>query len=272
MVWGEVVEVGKNVTKVQTGDRVAGIFMQDWLSGDLTKKAAKSALGGKIDGLLAEYAIFPEYGLVTIPQHLTDKEAATLPCAGVTAWNALIEGGLKPGDTVLILGTGGVSLFALQFAQMAGARVIATSSSDEKLVRVKELGAFAGINYQTAPDWDKEVLALTDGVGVDRVVEVGGAGTLAKSLKAVRFGGNISLIGVLAGNQAQVNPLLATMKGISIRGIYVGSKAMFTSMNKAITHNQIHPIVDRTFPMTDIVAALKYLESGSHFGKVVLIF
>ena len=269
---GEVVEVGENVTKVKKGDRVAGIFMQDWLSSHLTKKAAKSALGAEVDGVLAEYVVFPEDGLITIPPHLTDEEAATLPCAGVTAWNALIEGGLKPGDTVLILGTGGVSLFSLQFAQMAGARVIATSSSDEKLARVKGLGAFAGINYQTTPDWEKKVLTLTEGVGVDYVVEVGGAGTLAKSLKAVRFGGNISLIGVLAGTQAQVNPLLAVMKGISIRGIYVGSKAMFTAMNKAIAHNQIRPLVDRNFPVTEIVAALKYLESGSHFGKISLIF
>ncbi|MDJ0633193.1 MAG: NAD(P)-dependent alcohol dehydrogenase [Xenococcaceae cyanobacterium MO_188.B29] len=269
---GEVVKVGENVTKVQTGDRVASIFMQDWLSGHLSKKAAKSALCGEINGVLAEYVIFPEDSIVSVPQHLTDAEAATLPCAGVTAWNALIEGGLKPGDTVLILGTGGVSLFSLQFAQIVGARVIATSSSEEKLVRVKELGAFAGINYQTNPHWEKEVLSLTEGVGVDYIVEVGGAGTLAKSLKAVRFGGNISLIGVLAGTQAQVNPLLAVMKGVSIRGIYVGSKTMFTAMNKAIAHNQIHPIVDRTFPITEIVSALKYLESGSHFGKISLIF
>ncbi|MDJ0688030.1 MAG: NAD(P)-dependent alcohol dehydrogenase [Xenococcaceae cyanobacterium MO_188.B32] len=269
---GEVVEIGEKVTKVQTGDRVAGIFMQNWLSGHLTQKAAKSALGGEMNGVLAEYVVFPEDGLVAIPPHLTDEEAATLPCAGVTAWNALIEGGLKPGDTVLTLGTGGVSLFALQFAQMAGARIIVTSSSDEKLVKVKELGAFAGINYKTNPDWEKEVLALTNKVGVDYVVEVGGAGTLAKSLKAVRFGGNISLIGVLAGTQARVNPLLAVMKGVSIRGIYVGSKAMFAAMNKAIAHHKIHPIVDRTFPVTDIFAALKYLESGSHFGKISLIF
>ena len=269
---GEVVEIGEKVTKVQTGDRVAGIFMQNWLSGHLTKQAAKSALGGEMNGVLAEYVVFPEDGLVLIPPHLTDEEAATLPCAGVTAWNALIEGGLKPGDTVLTLGTGGVSLFALQFAQMAGARVIVTSSSDEKLAKVKELGAFAGINYKTNPDWEKEVLALTNKVGVDYVVEVGGAGTLAKSLKAVRFGGNISLIGVLAGTQAQVNPLLAVMKGVSIRGIYVGSKAMFAAMNKAIAHHKIHPIVDRAFPVTDIFAALKYLESGSHFGKISLIF
>lgn len=269
---GEVVEVGEGVTRAKSGDRVAGIFMQTWISGELNESKAKSALGGAIDGVFAEYVLFHEDGLVHIPEHLSYEEAATLPCAAVTAWNALItEGSLKPGDTVLVLGTGGVSIFALQFAKLSGARVIPTSSSDEKLERVKQLGASDGINYKSVPDWDKKVLELTGRRGVDHVVEVGGAGTLAKSLRAVRMGGRISLIGVLTG-AGEVNPLPAVMKNIRIQGIYVGSRDMFEAMNRAIALHQLHPVVDRVFPFEETREAYRYMDSGSHFGKIVIRF
>jgi NADPH:quinone reductase-like Zn-dependent oxidoreductase len=267
---GEVVEIGEGVTRVKPGDRVAGIFMQTWISGELDESKAKSALGGAIDGVLAEYVLFHEDGLVRVPEHLSYEEAATLPCAAVTAWNGLItSGGLKPGDTVLVLGTGGVSIFALQFAKISGARVIATSSSDEKLKRVKEFGASDVINYKSVPDWEKKVLEITGRRGVDHVVEVGGAGTLPKSLRAVRMGGHISLIGVLTG-AGEANPLPAVMKNIRIQGIYVGSREMFEAMNSAVTFNQLHPVIDRVFSFEETKEAFGHMESGAHFGKVVI--
>jgi NADPH:quinone reductase-like Zn-dependent oxidoreductase len=267
---GEVVETGDGVTHIKPGDRVAGIYMQTWISGELDESKAKSALGGAIDGVLAEYALFHEDGLVRVPEHLSYEGAATLPCAAVTAWNGLItSGGLKPGDTVLVLGTGGVSIFALQFAKISGARVIATSSSDEKLERVKQLGASDGINYKSTPDWDKRILEITGRRGVDHVVEVGGAGTLPKSLRAVRMGGHISLIGVLTG-AGEANPLPAVMKNICIQGIYVGSREMFEAMNIAITLHQLHPVIDRVFSFEESKEAFGYMESGAHFGKVVI--
>ena len=267
---GEVVEVGDGVTRVKPGDRVAGIFMQTWIAGGLTEDKAKSALGGAIDGVLADYVLFHEDGLVHIPEHLSYEEAAILLCAAVTAWNGLItSGGLKPGDAVLVLGTGGVSIFALQFAKISGARVIATSSSDEKLERVKQLGASDGINYKSVPDWDKRVLEITGRKGVDHVVEVGGAGTLPKSLRAARMGGHISLIGVLTG-AGEANTLPAVMKNIRIQGIYVGSREMFEAMNSAITLNQLHPVIDRVFSFEESKEAFRYMESGAHFGKVVI--
>ncbi|MEB3341981.1 NAD(P)-dependent alcohol dehydrogenase [Okeania sp.] len=269
---GEVVSVGEGVTRVKPGDRVAGIFMQKWLSGNLTTAAAKSALGGEIDGMLAEYVVLSEEGVVHIPPHLSDTEAATLPCAAVTAWHALMAAGLKSGETVLVMGTGGVSLFALQFAVMVGARVIATSSSDEKLERVKQLGASDVINYKSVPKWGKQVLALTEGVGVDYVVEVGGANTLSQSLKAVSMGGQISLIGVLAGAQGEFNPLPAVMKGVRIQGIFVGSRQMFEDMNRAIDVNKLSPVCDRVFPFESAPEALSYMETGSHFGKIRIEF
>ncbi|MDE0206618.1 MAG: NAD(P)-dependent alcohol dehydrogenase, partial [Candidatus Tectomicrobia bacterium] len=198
---GEVVETGPGVSRVKPGDRVMGIFMQTWLAGEPTQADAASALGGALDGMLAEHVVLHENGLVRTPDYLSDEEAATLPCAAVTAWQGLMtKGGMQAGDTILVLGTGGVSVFALQFAGIAGARAIITSSSDAKLERAKELGAAHCINYRTTPDWDKKVLELTDGVGVDHVVEVGGVGTLEKSLQAVRVGGTVSLIGVLTGS------------------------------------------------------------------------
>ncbi|HWP91224.1 MAG TPA: NAD(P)-dependent alcohol dehydrogenase [Thermodesulfobacteriota bacterium] len=267
---GEVVEVGDGVSRVKPGDRVAGTFFQTWISGGLDESKAKSALGGAIDGVLAEYVLFNQDGLVHIPEHLSYEEGATLPCAAVTAWNGLVtSGGMKPGDTVLVMGTGGVSIFALQFAKISGARVIATSSSDEKLERVKQMGASDGINYKSVPDWEKRVWELTSKVGVDHVVEVGGAGTLAKSLRAVRIGGHISLIGVLSG-AGEANPLPAVMKNVRIQGIYVGSRDMFEAMNSAISLHQLHPVIDRVFPFEGAKEAFSYMESGAHFGKVVI--
>ena len=267
---GEVAAVGDGVTRVKPGDRVAGSFMQRWTAGELTEAKAKSALGGGIEGVLAEYVVFHEDGVVPVPDHLSDEEAATLPCAAVTAWHALVvEGQVKAGDTVLIQGTGGVSLFALQFAVMHGARVIATSSRDDKLARVRTLGAADGINYRQTPDWGDRARALTGGAGVDHVVEVGGAGTLGQSLRAVRMGGRVYLIGVLAG-AGDVNPLPVLMKNVRVQGIFVGSREMFEAMNRAIAVHRLRPVVDHVFPFAEIRPALRHLESGAHFGKVCL--
>ena len=268
---GEVVAIAEDVTRVRVGDRVAGIFMQTWLSGELSAEKSKSALGGAIDGVLAEYVILHENGVVHVPSHLSDEEAATLPCAAVTAWHALIvSGNLKPGDTVLTLGTGGASLFALQFAKLVGARVIITSSSDAKLERSRLLGASDGINYINTPDWDQAVWNLTHKVGVDHVVEVGGSGTLNQSLRAVRMGGHISLFGVLSGSKGDISTVTILQKNIRLQGIYVGSRDMFEAMNRAIALHQLRPIVDRVFSFAEVREALQYLESGAHFGKVCL--
>ena len=267
---GEVVEVGPGVTRVKPGDRVAPSFMQAWIEGGPTEEKAKSALGGAIDGVLAEFVVLGQDGLVAVPDHLSFEEAATLPCAAVTAWHALFgEGSIKPGDTVLVQGTGGVSLFALQFARMAGARVIATSSSDEKLERVRALGASDGINYKTTPDWDRRARELTGGRGVDHVVEVGGAGTLPRSLNAVRMGGRISQIGILSG-AGEVNPIPILMKNVHVQGIFVGSRAMFEDMNRAIGLSQLRPVIDRVFDFDVARDALRHMESGAHFGKIVI--
>jgi NADPH:quinone reductase-like Zn-dependent oxidoreductase len=267
---GEVIAVGSGVSRVKEGDRVAGIFMQKWLSGELTEAGVKSALGGEIDGMLAEYAVLPEEGVVHLPDHLSYEEAATLPCAAVTAWHAVIETGVKPGDTVLVLGTGGVSVFALQFARLAGAQVIATSGSDAKIDKAIQLGAAQGINYKAVPDWGGRVRELTDGKGVDLVVEVGGAGTLPQSIKAVRIGGRISLIGVLTGNTGEVNPLPLVMKKVRLQGILVGSREMFESMNRAISKTRLSPVIDRVFPFEEVGEALRTMERGAHFGKICI--
>lgn len=267
---GEVVAVGADVSRVKVGQRVAAAFMPGWVEGELNDSKARTALGGAVDGLLCQLACLPAEALVPVPAHLSDEEAATLPCAAVTAWNGLVvSGGVQPGDTVLVMGTGGVSLFALQFARLAGARVIATSSSDEKRTRVKQLGADETINYRSVAEWGDQVRQLTAGRGVDHVIEVGGAGTLAQSLRAVRTSGHIALIGVLSG-YGQVNPLPILMKAVRVTGIYVGSRVMFEAMNRAIELHHLQPIVDRVFPFAEAVQAFRYLESGSHFGKVVI--
>ncbi len=268
---GEIVAVGPGVTRVKVGQRVAGTFFQNWIAGTLTDAAGKSALGGGGLGVGAELVVLAEDGVVSVPAHLSDVEAATLPCAALTAWNALVDkGNVKAGDTVLLQGTGGVSLFALQFAKMHGARVIITSSSDAKLARAKALGADEVINYKTHANWDEIARQLTAGVGVDHVVEVGGAGTLGQSLKAVRTAGSIYLIGVLSGNAAGVNPVPILMKQIRVQGIFVGSREMFEAMNRAIAFAQMPTVVDRVFPLAEAQAAFRHLESGQHFGKVCL--
>jgi NADPH:quinone reductase-like Zn-dependent oxidoreductase len=266
---GEVVAAGTGVSRVKVGQRVAGLFMPAWQSGELTDAKAHSALGGAVDGVLAEYVVLPEDGVVAVPEHLGDEEAATLPCAALTAWHALVtEGGVKPGDSVLLQGTGGVSLFALQFARLAGAEVIITSGSDDKLRRARDLGAADGINYKATPDWGDRARELTGGVGVDQVVEVGGAGTLPQSLRAVRLGGRVSLIGVLAGGGGQLSLLPVLMKNVRVQGIFVGSREMFEAMNRAIALHRLRPVVDRVFPFGQAVDAFRHLESGAHFGKV----
>jgi len=268
---GEVTAVGSEVSRWKVGDRVTPIFMQGWIEGPISAAKSHTALGGgELDGVLREFGAFHEEGLVRIPEHLSYEEGATLPCAAVTAWRAVVSvGQVKAGDTVLVLGTGGVSIFALQLAKAHGARVIATSSSDAKLARVRELGADETISYRTTPDWDKEVLRLTDGVGVDQVVEVGGAGTLDRSVNAVRMGGLVSVIGVLAQG-AGLNPVKVLMKSLHLQGIYVGSRAMYEDLNRAITAARIKPVIDRTFAFGEARQAIEYLQSGAHFGKVVV--
>jgi NADPH:quinone reductase-like Zn-dependent oxidoreductase len=266
---GEVVAIGPGVTRVAVGDHVCGTFMQRWVSGPVNDAASRSALGGDIDGVLAERVLLSEEGVTKYPAHLSTEEAATLPCAAVTAWHALAGGGLRAEESVLLQGTGGVSIFALQIAKLFGARPLITSGSDEKLSRALQMGASAGVNYRTTPDWDKWARGQTGGVGVDHVVEVGGAGTLERSFKAVRTGGHIALIGVLAG-AGSVNPMPVLMRSLNIRGIYVGSRAMFEEMNRAFELHLTRPVIDRVFAFEESPAALRHLEAGAHFGKVVI--
>ena len=268
---GEVVAIGESVTKWNIGDRVCSTVIAGWIDGEPTAEKARSAIGaGAFDGVLREYAAFDQESIVGVPEHLSYEEAATLPCAAVTAWNALVVSGkIKAGDTVLTLGTGGVSIFALQIAKHFGARVISTSSSDEKLEKVIQLGADETINYRTREDWDKAVLELTNGVGVDHVVEIGGTGTLTKSVKAVRVGGHIALIGGL-NMTGEFNPIPIFMKGIRMQGIFVGSREMFENLNKTIETAKLKPVVDRVFAFEQAAEALNYMASGSHFGKIVI--
>lgn len=270
---GKVVALGEGVTRFQTGDRVAGTFLPGWIDGDVTPgKLQEPSLGGVgADGTLAELVAFGEQEVVRVPEHLTDEEAATLPLAGVTAWHAVIRrSGVKKGDTVLVQGTGGVSLFALQFAHLAGAEVIVTSSSNEKLQRARELGAVHGINYKETPNWDERVLEITENRGVDHVIEVVGAENLTRSLNAVRMSGTISVIGLLGGSGAQIETFGFVEKNIHLHGIYIGSREMFEEMNRAIAEHKLKPVVDRVFGFDEALEALRYLEAGSHFGKVCI--
>lgn len=268
---GEVVAVGESVHRVKVGDRIAGIFFQDWIYGCLSKEKIKSDLGGSIDGMLAEYVVLSQDGLVKLPAYLSYIQAATLPCAAVTAWHSLVtKGNIQPQETILLLGTGGVSLFALQFAKMFGARVIITSSSDKKLARARQLGADEVINYQTNPDWEKQVYHLTNRIGVDHVVEVGGAGTLPKSLQAVRVSGRLSLIGVLTGKAGEIDPMSILFKSLTVQGIYVGSREIFETMLGAIAQHQLQPIIDQVFPLSDVKNAYSYLKRANHMGKIVV--
>jgi NADPH:quinone reductase-like Zn-dependent oxidoreductase len=268
---GEVIEVGAGVTRVKPRDRVAGCFMQGWLAGEVTAEVARTALGGAVDGMLAEYKVLGAEGVVKLPDSLSYEQAATLPCAAVTAWNALVrEARVKAGDVVVLQGTGGVSLFALQFAKLHGARCIITSSSDEKLALARTLGADELINYRQQPDWDKAVVQLTGGRGADVVVEVGGAGTLEKSLNAVRYGGIVTLIGVLTGTAGPVPTAAILRRHVRVQGIYVGSREMFDEMNRAIALAGLQPHIDRTFGFDQARAAYEYLAAAGHAGKVVV--
>lgn len=268
---GEVLAVGTGVTSLAVGDKVAGIFNQTWDGGEPNQQRLRTTLGGPLDGMLRERAVLPETGLIKVPAHLSYEQAATLPCAGVTAWSAIAKyGRLQPGESVLVQGTGGVSIFALQFAKLFGARVIVTSSSDEKLARAKKLGADEAINYVKNPDWHKEARALTGKVGVDHVIEVGGAGTLEKSLKSVRIGGSVYVIGVLAGNTSPLNVLPILMSSVRLQGITVGSRDDFEAMNRAIASASLTPVVDKAFDFGEAKAAFEHLASGKHFGKVVV--
>jgi NADPH:quinone reductase-like Zn-dependent oxidoreductase len=266
---GEVAAVGEGVTAWKPGDRVCGTFFQNWTDGPPTPAKIKGALGGDIDGMLAEYVLLKETGLVRIPEHLNSEEASTLPCAAVTAWNALAVGDLQSNSTVLIQGTGGVSIFALQFAKLKGARVIGISSSEAKLQRACSLGLDKGLDYGETPEWDRWVMEQTNGEGADLVVEVGGVGTLPRSLRAVKMGGVIAQIGVLSGPAEPIPVPMILHKQVHLRGIYVGSRENFEAMNKAIAAANLRPVVE-TRPWTEAREAFREMESATHFGKLVL--
>jgi NADPH:quinone reductase-like Zn-dependent oxidoreductase len=268
---GEVVEVGPGVTRVKTGDKVAGCFFQRWVGGEPSPTLQASALGGALDGMLAEFAVLEEDGVVKIPAHLSLEEGATLPCAGVTAWDAIMNHAkLIAGQSVLLLGTGGVSIFGLQLAHAMGIIAVVTSSSDAKLARAKALGAACGINYKTTPDWDKAAVEFTGGRGVDHVLEVGGGATLTRSFGAIRHGGKISIIGSVSGGATELNPGLIFSKRANVQGISVGSMQMFEAMNAAIAANKIKPAIDRVFGFDEVKAAFNHMAAGAHFGKIVV--
>jgi NADPH:quinone reductase-like Zn-dependent oxidoreductase len=270
---GVVSRIGEGVRRVKVGDPVAPLFFQGWLAGEPTRAALSTALGGALDGVAQDEVLLSEEGVSRVPANLSDEEAACLPCAGLTAWRALmVEGRVKPGDVVLAQGTGGVSVFALQFAKAAGATVIITSSSDEKLERARALGADHTINYRTTPDWPKAARDLTGGVGVDHVIEVGGAGTFAQSLQAIALGGHIAVIGVLSGVVKDLSVAAMFAANARIHGITVGSRAQFEAMVRAVEANDIHPVIDKRFPLAEAPAAFKAMKAGEHFGKIVLEF
>ena len=266
---GEVAAVGEGVSAWKPGDRVCGIFMQNWLDGPPTPAKLKGALGGDIDGMLADHVILKEAGLVRFPAHLSFEEAATLPCAGVTAWNALAAANLQPGATVLMQGTGGVSIFALQFAKLKDLRVLGISSSDAKLQRASSLGLDKGLDYGETSEWDRWVMEQTSGEGVDLVVEVGGVGTLPRSIRAVKMGGMITQIGVLSGPAEPIPVPQILHKQIRIQGIYVGSRRHFDEMNKTIASAQLRPVFE-SHPWTEAREVFREMESATHFGKLVL--
>ncbi len=266
-----VVEQSGEKSGYKPGDRVAPIFAQNWLYGPPGADTSRFTLGGPLDGCARETMVLPSSGVVAVPAHLSDVEASALPCAGLTAWSALSShGGSLAGATVVALGTGGVSIFALQFAKMMGARVIVTSSDDEKLEKALRLGADEGINYRQKPDWDKEVKRLTGGEGADHIIEVGGAGTLEKSIRAVRPGGCVSLIGILAGVSKDLDLRPILMRNIRVQGILVGHRQGFEEMNRAVDAHRLRPVIDRVFPFQESKEALEHLASGSHFGKVCI--
>jgi NADPH:quinone reductase-like Zn-dependent oxidoreductase len=270
---GVVVAAGDQVSRFKVGDRVAGIFLPKWLDGDFAPEKSVAPLGGAAaDGVLAECRVFDEQAVVGVPSHLTDVEAATLPDAAVTAWHAVRRRScVQSGDRVLIEGTGGVSIFALQFAHALGGQPIVISSSDEKLAKAKALGAAGTINYQKIPAWEEEVVNLTDGRGVDHVIEVVGGENLNRSLRAVRVSGTISFIGALAGLSAPIDTVQIAAKNVRIHGIETGSREMFEKMNRFIAAHQLRPVIDKTYAFAEFPDALTYLASGKHFGKVAVV-
>jgi NADPH:quinone reductase-like Zn-dependent oxidoreductase len=270
---GEIAAVGSDVTAWRVGDRVATSFFSGWVDGPQTPERSATALGGAFDGVLAEAIVLPAGGVVRTPGHMSDVEAATLPCAAVTAWHALFEGvdPLRPGQTVLLEGTGGVSIFGLQLAKLAGARVIITSSQDEKLARARGLGADETINYRTEAEWQDRVRERTGGRGVDHVLEVGGKDTLGRALAALCYGGQIHLIGGVSGFSTDLPLVSMAQNNARVRRIFVGSVSMFEAMNRALSLHRTRPVVDRTFRFDDVRVALEDMQKASHFGKIVLV-
>jgi NADPH:quinone reductase-like Zn-dependent oxidoreductase len=268
---GEVVAVGAQVTRFRVGDRVVTSFFPDWIDGRPTPSNTKATLGADRDGVLAEEVVLHEDGLVAIPDQMSYAEAATLPCAGVTAWNAMfVEGQLKAGDSVLLLGTGGVSVWALQLAKAAGIRAIVTSSSDEKLRRARSLGASETINYGSTPEWQNEVLRLTTGRGVDLVLEVGGQGTLGRSIASARMGGTVAIIGGVSGFGGDLEPFALIGGAKRLSGIFVGSRRMLEDLSRYVSTSGIRPVVDRRYPFAKAADAYAYLKRAGHFGKLVI--
>lgn len=267
---GEVVENGADAQKFKPGDRVAITFVPGLVHGDVTRDRLGALRGFPTDGVLCEYQVFEEEDLVKLPEEISFEEGACLPCAGVTAWNSLFCGPqpLLPGQTVLTIGTGGVSVLALQLARAAGARVIITSSSDAKLERMRALGAWAGVNYRTQPEWQDEVLRLTGGAGADHTVESGGPGTLSRSVAATRFGGSIGMIGVLV--QGEINPISIMHQGLVMRSVLTGSRAMLEDLVKAVANTGLLPVIDRTFPFAEAASAYECLQAAGHVGKIVV--
>lgn len=267
---GVVESIGEEVTRVAIGDRLCPLFVQSWIGGEPDEQKLARSLGCEIDGTMAEYMVLPEESVAHVPEHLSDVEAAVLPCAAVTAWRAVVtEGRVKAGDKVLVQGTGGVSLFALQFAKVLGAYVIATSSSDEKLARARAMGANEGINYRATPEWGKRAREIAGG-GVDHVVEVGGQQTLPQSLRAIRAGGTISMIGVLSGGtmDTKLGPIVT--RHVRLQGITVGNRDDFEAMARAISQHKLRPTIDRVFAFEALREALDYLASGKQVGKICI--
>jgi NADPH:quinone reductase-like Zn-dependent oxidoreductase len=270
---GIVEAVGPGVTRVQPGDRVATMFFQNWISGPPTLEKLMSSLGSPIPGAGRELGVFSQEGLSKVPEFLSDQQVATLPCAALTAWRALFEDAdLRPGDTVVLQGTGGVSIFGLQFAHAAGLRTVITSSSDEKLARAKAMGADHLANYRQDPEWAKVVRAATGGVGADLIIEVGGGGTIEQSMKAIRIGGHVAIVGVVAGLGGGFNTASLIGNSAKLQGLSVGSRDMFEAMCRFIDLNRIQPVVDKVFPWTEVKAAFTAMQGGEHFGKIVLEF
>lgn len=268
---GEVIEIGAGVSDWKVGDRVCPLFFRDWQGGRFKNHFHDAALGGSVDGVLSEVFVSPAHGLTRIPGHFSFEDAATLPCAGLTAWCALQRGHFTPGESVLLQGTGGVSIWGLQIVVAAGGTAILTSSSDEKLERTRVMGAKFGINYKTSPDWDKEIWKLTEKSGVDHILEVGGPQTLGKSLSSVADGGHIAQIGVLTGFDApDVSLFPLVVKNATLSGIYVGDRESFENFTRFLEATQVRPVIDRSFAFDDVRAAYEYLQSGAHFGKVVI--